>query len=147
MCSWAPASVFTYKVSQFSATITESSINTKCNASFVCKSSRERWYLSVAEACYKVRRLRVCGAIKSTRGLSTLQTQQGTWEEPDDGSGSEYDDEGEEDEQMEDENFGFESDWEEEEKTTSAVNHVITADKFGADIKKGTFLIAVLFSV
>ncbi|KAF7825856.1 ankyrin repeat domain-containing protein EMB506, chloroplastic-like [Senna tora] len=136
MSAWAPASVFTNQPFPFSATVAaESSINTKCNASFICKStSSGRCYLAVSEDCYKVRRLRIKGVTKSTRGLSNLKTQQGIWEEPDDGSGSEYDEE--EEQQMEDENFGLESDWEEEETTASAVNGATSGYQYRENIKK-----------
>lgn len=147
MSSWAPASVFTNQLFPFSAAITESSITAKCSTCFICRSpSRGKCYLSIDEGRYKVRRLRITGVIKSSGGLSNLQTQRGTWEEPDDGSGSEHDDE-DEDEQTEDENYGFESDWEEEETTASAVRDVISADKYEENIKKGTFLLPLLFSL
>jgi len=75
-------------------------------------------------------------AIKSSRGVSSLQTQQehGTWEEPDIGNNSddEYDDE-------EDKSLGFKNDGEQKETETQ--------DEYEERIKKGTFFFHVTFSL
>ncbi|WCJ20919.1 Ankyrin repeat family protein [Euphorbia peplus] len=49
---------------------------------------------------------------------STSEVVQGVWEEPDDGSGSDYDDE--QDQESEENDLDYESDWEEETNTMSA---------------------------
>ncbi|KAI9077711.1 hypothetical protein K1719_040317 [Acacia pycnantha] len=135
MSCWSPASVFTNQLIPLSAASTKSDVNIKSSTSFICSPSQGRCYLSVSESHHKVRRLRISGVVKSGQKLTKFLAQQGTWEEPDDGSGSESDEE-EEDEETEDENYGFESDWEEEEITSSAVNSVISVDKYGEDIKQ-----------
>ncbi|KAK9271933.1 hypothetical protein L1049_002299 [Liquidambar formosana] len=60
--------------------------------------------------------------------VSSLQTHQATWEDPEDGSGSEYDDE---DEEMEEGDLDFESDWEEERNTSA-----IATNKYEEDLVK-----------
>ncbi|GAB4854802.1 hypothetical protein Ancab_023387 [Ancistrocladus abbreviatus] len=47
-----------------------------------------------------------------------LENHEGIWEDPDDGNGSEYDDD---DEQVEEGDFDFESDWEEEKDGSMAI--------------------------
>jgi len=73
-------------------------------------------------------------AIKSSRGPSSLQTQQehGTWEEPDIRSDDEYGDE-------EDKSLGFKNDGEQKETETQ--------DEYEKRIKKGTFVFHVAFSL
>ncbi|XP_054783255.1 ankyrin repeat domain-containing protein EMB506, chloroplastic isoform X1 [Prosopis cineraria] len=123
MSYWSLSSVLNNQPMPLSAASTKSSVHIESSACFISSLSQRRCCLSVAEDYCKIRRLRISGVIKYRQGLSHLQVQQGTWEEPDDGSGSEYDDD-EEDEQTEDENYGFESDWEEEGITTSAINDI-----------------------
>ncbi|KAA8548059.1 hypothetical protein F0562_004680 [Nyssa sinensis] len=67
--------------------------------------------------------------------VSSLQTHQGFWEDPDDGSGSEYDDEVEE---AEENDLDYESDWEEEKNASSAANSVDkpSTDKYEEDLVK-----------
>lgn len=75
-------------------------------------------------------------AIKSSRGVSSLQTQQElrTWEDPDIRSDSddEYGDE-------EDKSLGFKNDGEQKETETQ--------DEYEERIKKGTFVFQVIFSL
>ncbi|KAJ1437023.1 Photosystem I PsaG/PsaK domain, chloroplastic [Sesbania bispinosa] len=126
MSFWATVSVMTNQFIPFSATITESAMKSKLGAGFPkihLNTNKGKFSLSFARDYYEVGSN---GATKSSREVSYLQTQQeqGTWEEPDidSGSDSEYDDE--EDEQVEDENLGFESDWEEEQTETSDITDV-----------------------
>ncbi|KAK9272206.1 hypothetical protein L1049_002577 [Liquidambar formosana] len=74
----------------------------------------------------KLLKARTC-VVNSNR-VSSLQTHQGTWEDPDDGSGSEYDDE---DEEMEEGDLDFESDWEEERNTSP-----VATNKYEEDLVK-----------
>ncbi|XP_061354143.1 ankyrin repeat domain-containing protein EMB506, chloroplastic [Gastrolobium bilobum] len=138
MGSWSTASVMTNQFIPFSAIITESAMNSKFAASFykIYRSrSKEKFSLSFARDNYKVWST---SAIKSSREVSYLQMQQrnGTWEEPDIDSDSECDDE--EGEGVEDENLGFESDWEEEETKTSAITdvNITSRDKYEEHLKR-----------
>ena len=142
MSCWSLASVCTNQFIPLPAASTKSFVNIKSCNSFICSPSQGRCCLSDSENHHGVRRLRLSGIVKARQGLTHFQEQQGTWENPDDGSGSESDDE---EEETEDENYGFESDWEEEETTPSAVNGVISVDKYGEDIKTVTFCIPSLF--
>ncbi|PON75989.1 Transmembrane protein [Trema orientale] len=66
--------------------------------------------------------------------VSSLQTHQGTWEDPDDGSDSEY-----EDEEEEENNLDFESDWEEEKDNALATTVIVQKsqkDKYEEDLVK-----------
>ncbi|XP_028790515.1 ankyrin repeat domain-containing protein EMB506, chloroplastic [Neltuma alba] len=134
MSYWSPASVFSNHPIPLSPASTISYVTIISGTGFMCSRSQGRCYLSVSDNHCKIRRLGISGVLKSRQGLTDFQAQQGTWEEPDDGSGSEYDEE--EDEQTEDENYGFESDWEEEEITSSAVNGVSSVDNCEEDFKK-----------
>lgn len=134
MGSWATTSVLSNQFIPFSATITESAMNSKLGASFYKtyrSTNRGKLSLSFARDNYKVGSN---DAIKSSQELSHLQTQQqeGTWEEPDIGSDSE------DDEEVEDENLGFESDWEEEETKTSAITdvNITSTDNYEEQVKK-----------
>lgn len=70
--------------------------------------------------------------------MSSLQTHQGTWEDPDDGSDSEYGEE--EDEQMEENDLDFESDWEEEKAAaTTASVAKSTEINYEEDLLKGCY--------
>lgn len=67
--------------------------------------------------------------------VSLLQTHQGTWEDPDGGSDSEY---GEEDEEVEENDLDFESDWEEEKNTpTTASVENSSGNKYEDELVKG----------
>ncbi|CAJ1960743.1 unnamed protein product [Sphenostylis stenocarpa] len=81
-------------------------------------------------------KLRSIGVIKSSQDVSYFQTKQqvGTWEEPDTGSDSESDDE-----EVEQANLVFESNFEEEGMKTSVVadvNNITSRDKYEELIKK-----------
>lgn len=80
-------------------------------------------------------KVRVCAAGR-IQG-SSLQRRMGAWEDPDDGSGSEYDDEYEE---MEEYDLDFESDWEEEKDASATVTGVSksAARKYEDDLVKGS---------
>lgn len=54
------------------------------------------------------------GFVDGSNLVSSLQTQQGKWEDPDDGSGSDDDDDEDDDNKAEENDLDFESDWEEE---------------------------------
>ncbi|KAK7328415.1 hypothetical protein VNO77_22521 [Canavalia gladiata] len=138
MGSWAMVSVLTSQFIPCSDSIAESAMDTKFGASFykAYRSTKKgKLCISFARDNYKVRGN---GAIKSSQDVSYFQTQQpqGTWEEPDTGSDSEFDDE--EDEEAEDENLGFESDLEEERMKTSAITDVnkTSRDSYEELIKK-----------
>lgn len=77
---------------------------------------------------------------------SSLQTHMGTWEDPDDGSGSE------DEEETEEHDLGFQSEWEEEgeeEKGAPAAASVdrSTTNKYEEELVKGLFLISFYFLV
>ncbi|WJX61948.1 hypothetical protein P8452_46995 [Trifolium repens] len=103
----ATSSVLSNQLIPFSTTIANSTTNSKLEASFrkVYKiTTKEKLCLSFFRDNFEVRIGRNC-AIKSSRGVSSLKTQQehdGTWEEPDIGSDSE-DEYEEEDESLDEE--------------------------------------------
>lgn len=77
---------------------------------------------------------------------SSLQTHMGTWEDPDDGSGSE------DEEETEENDLGFQSEWEEEgeeEKGAPAAAAVdrSTTNKYEEELVKGSFIISFYFLV
>lgn len=112
-----------------------------CRANFLKVSfpRRGRFYFFVAENHSRLR----TSVVKSNRA-STLQTQQGTWEDPDDGSDSDYD---EEDEEVEANDLDYESDWE-EERDASATTSVDkpTTNKYEEDLVKGSYFARTLYS-
>ncbi|KAH7516584.1 hypothetical protein FEM48_Zijuj10G0150600 [Ziziphus jujuba var. spinosa] len=68
--------------------------------------------------------------------VSVFQTHQGNWEDPDDGSASEY---GEEDEEVEENDLDYESDWEEEKDEPTATTATVektSANKYEEDLVK-----------
>ncbi|XP_057984033.1 ankyrin repeat domain-containing protein EMB506, chloroplastic [Malania oleifera] len=67
---------------------------------------------------------------------TVVHAYQGVWEEPDDGSGSEYDED--ENEKMEEDDMDFESDWEEETVASSAADtyNGSTINKYEEDFAK-----------
>lgn len=62
---------------------------------------------------------RASTSVGGSNRVSSLQTQQVTWEDPDDGSGSEYD---EEDKEVEENDLDYESDWEEERNASATTS-------------------------
>ncbi|KAJ7961615.1 Ankyrin repeat domain-containing protein, chloroplastic [Quillaja saponaria] len=131
---WATASFPSNQLIPFSAAVITSTAINPAGLLKVYKGPRRcEFGFSIAGHHSKVRT--TC-AIESNRELYSVKTHQGAWEEPDDGSESDYDDE--EDKQVVDENLGFESDWEEEEKKASAINLAdrTSADKYEEEILK-----------
>ncbi|CAJ2661661.1 ankyrin repeat domain-containing protein EMB506, chloroplastic [Trifolium pratense] len=132
----ATSSVLSNQFIPFSTTVTNSTTNSKLGASFhrvYRNTTKEKSCLSFVRDNYEVRIGRNV-AIKSSRGVSSLQTLQenGTWEEPDIGSDSDNEDGDEEGESL-----GFESNREDEETKTSAMSGVnITSQDEYERIKK-----------
>lgn len=62
---------------------------------------------------------RASTSVGGSNRVSSLQTQQVTWEDPDDGSGSEYD---EEDKEVDENDLDYESDWEEERNASATTS-------------------------
>jgi hypothetical protein len=131
----ATSSFLSNQLIPFSTTIVNSTTNSKLEASFrkVYKNTtKEKFCLAFFRDNYEVRIGRNC-AIKSSRGVSSLKTQQehdGTWEEPDIGSDSE-DEYEEEDESL-------------DEETKAGVNITSQDDEYER-IKKGTFVFHISF--
>ncbi|RDX83189.1 Ankyrin repeat domain-containing protein, chloroplastic, partial [Mucuna pruriens] len=138
MVSWATISVLTNQfIPSCYRTITESAVDSKLGANFYKiyrNTNKRKLSLSFARDNYKDRGI---DTIKISQDVSYFQTEQvGTWEEPDTGSDSECDDE--EYEEVEDENFGFESDSEEEGTKPSVVTdvNITSRDNYEELIKK-----------
>ncbi|XP_041006216.1 ankyrin repeat domain-containing protein EMB506, chloroplastic [Juglans microcarpa x Juglans regia] len=132
MVSWATATFSSNQLIPFSAAVSAAAAPySSCTANFlnVCSPRRGRFDFFVAKNHSRVR----TSVVMSNR-VSSLQTQLSTWEDPDDGSGSEYD---EEDEEMEENDLDYESDWE-EERNVSATTSVEkpTTNKYEEDLVK-----------
>ncbi|KAG4923472.1 hypothetical protein JHK87_049012 [Glycine soja] len=137
MGSWATSSVLANQFIPWSTTNSESAIDSKLGVVFykMYRNTNKR-QLSLAFAWDNCK-VRSIGAIKSYKDVSYFQTELvGTWEEPDTGSDSEGDDE--EYEEVEDENFGFESGSGEEGMKTSVVTdvNITSGDNYEELIKK-----------
>ncbi|KAG4995218.1 hypothetical protein JHK86_032045 [Glycine max] len=137
MGSCATSSVLTNQFIPWSTTNTESPLDSKLGVIFYKmyrNTNKRQLSLSFAWDSYKIRSI---GAIKSYKDVSYFQTEQvGSWEDPDTGSDSECDDE--EYEEVEDENFGFESDSEEEGMKASVATdvNITSGDNYEELIKK-----------
>jgi len=146
MGSCATSSVLTNQFIPWSTTNTESPLDSKLGVIFYKmyrNTNKRQLSLSFAWDSYKIRSI---GAIKSYKDVSYFQTEQvGSWEDPDTGSDSECDDE--EYEEVEDENFGFESDSEEEGMKASVATdvNITSGDNYEELIKKGSFFFLLLY--
>ncbi|GMY13419.1 ankyrin repeat domain-containing protein EMB506, chloroplastic [Fagus crenata] len=102
-----------------------------CSANFlkVCSQRTGMFGFSFAESHSRVR---TC-VVESNRALS-VKIQPGSWEDPDNGSGSEYD---EEDEEVEENDLDYESDWEEEIDASATTNvDKSTTNQYEEDLVK-----------
>lgn len=132
MVCWATATFPSNQLIPFSAAAAPHS---SCTANFlnVCSPRRGRFNFFVAENHLTER----ASVVMSNR-VSLLQTQLSTWEDPDDGSGSEYD---EEDEEVEENDLDYESDWEEEKNVSATARVEKPATKtYEEDLVKGSYL-------
>lgn len=146
MGSWATSSVLANQFIPWSTTNSESAIDSKLGVVFykMYRNTNKR-QLSLAFAWDNCK-VRSIGAIKSYKDVSYFQNELvGTWEEPDTGSDSEGDDE--EYEEVENENFGFESGSGEEGMKTSVVTdvNITSGDNYEELIKKGSFFFLLLY--
>ncbi|XP_062152774.1 ankyrin repeat domain-containing protein EMB506, chloroplastic [Alnus glutinosa] len=117
MASWAAATFSSNQLVPLPAVVTAAAAPcSSCRANLlkVCSPRRGRLYFFVAENDSRLRTF-----VVASNRVSTLQTQPGTWEDPDDGSGSDYE---EEDEEVEENNLDYESDWEEERNASATVS-------------------------
>ena len=105
------------------------------NYSYISVLSSGRFPLFIAK-----KYLRVSAYADGSKWASSspsLETKQGVWEDPDDGSGSDYD---QEDEEAKENDLGFESNWEEEKNSvtaTSTVTKSTTENTYEEDLVKG----------
>uniref|UniRef100_A0A5B7AZU7 Uncharacterized protein n=1 Tax=Davidia involucrata TaxID=16924 RepID=A0A5B7AZU7_DAVIN len=116
-----------------SAAAPSSSRGTNTNLFEVIISPRRRRRSLDISVVMEHSKLRMC--VVNSDPVSSLQTHQGFWEDPDDGSGSEYDDE---DEEGVENHLDFESDWEEERDasvTATCVDDSLT-NKYEEDLLK-----------
>ncbi|KAK4603786.1 hypothetical protein RGQ29_012338 [Quercus rubra] len=117
MVSWATSKFLSNQFIPISAVVTAAAVPcSSCSTNFlkVCSPRSGMYGLSVAESHSRVRAYAV-----NSNQASSMQIRPGTWEDPDNGSGSEYD----EDDEGEENDWGHESDWE-EEIDASATNNV-----------------------
>lgn len=116
MVSWATSKFLSNQFIPISAVVTAVAVPcSSCSTNFlkVC-SPRSRMYgLSVAESHSRVR-----AYVVNSNQASSMKIRPGTWEDPDNGSGSEYD----EDDEGEENDWGHESDWEEEIDASATTN-------------------------
>lgn len=142
MASWATATFSSNQLVPLSAVVTAAAAPcSSCRANFlkVCSPRRGRLYLFVAENHSRLRTFEV-----ASNRVSTLQTQPGTWEDPDDGSGSDCE---EEDEEVEENNLDYESDWEEERNASATVSvDKPTTNEYEEDLVKGSYFARTLYS-
>lgn len=106
-----------------------------CSANFLELYGSSRGFFSF----YTVERQpKVRSFVAEPNQVSSLQTHQGTWEDPDDGSDSEYGEE--EDEQVEENDLDFESDWEEEKAAASTASVEKSSEiNYEEDLLKGCY--------
>ncbi|KAB5520686.1 hypothetical protein DKX38_025005 [Salix brachista] len=90
------------------------------NHSYISLLSSGRFPLFIAKKYLRVSAY--ADGSKRASSSTFLETKHGVWEDPDDGSGSDYDQEDEEEAKEND--LGFESNWEEENNSVSATSTV-----------------------
>ncbi|XP_050271327.1 ankyrin repeat domain-containing protein EMB506, chloroplastic isoform X2 [Quercus robur] len=115
MVSWATSKFLSNQFIPISAVVTAAAAPCSSSTNFlkVCGPRSGMYGLSVAESQSRVRAYAV-----NSNQASSMQIRPGTWEDPDNGSGSEYD----EDNEGEENDWGHESDWEEEIDASATTN-------------------------
>lgn len=134
MVSWATSKFLSNQFIPISAVVTAAAAPcSSCSTNFlkVCSPRSGMYGLSVAESHSRVRAYAV-----NSNQASSMQIRPGTWEDPDNGSGSEYD----EDDEGEENDWGHESDWEEEIDASATTNvDKSTINTYEEDLVKGSY--------
>uniref|UniRef100_A0A7N0ZY39 Ankyrin repeat domain-containing protein EMB506, chloroplastic n=1 Tax=Kalanchoe fedtschenkoi TaxID=63787 RepID=A0A7N0ZY39_KALFE len=125
MASWVSGASCSNRCSSLSVVMSSAPVSTRCrgemNGLKFLAGKKHEFYAAgkVSSLRSYVTRQKMKSSLATGQKKSSSRNQRGKWEEPDDGSGSDYD----EKDDMEDNDLDFESDWEGDTDAATGVNY------------------------